>query len=99
MLTRLLQRRKMRHALEPQHFTQLRMIGQMRDDAPIIGLQKVLQHQASEELMLRELLRTVGMRVEWQHPLSGDERRPRHRLRRFTGACHIGITHTTELAG
>ena len=90
----LLQRREVRHAVEPEHFAQFRMIGQMRDDAPIVGLQEVLQHQTGEQLMLRELLRTVGMRVEWQHALSRDERRPRHRLRRFTGACHIGITHT-----
>jgi hypothetical protein len=39
------------------------MINQVSDHAPIIRLEKVLQRQAGEELMLRKLLRTTGVRV------------------------------------
>ena len=74
------------------------MIRQLRDDASIVGLEEVLQHQAGEQLMLRKLLRTVRMRVEWQHALCGHKRRPRHGLRRFAGYRHILGTHSTELA-
>jgi hypothetical protein len=50
------------------------MIGQIRNHTPIIGLQEVLERQASKELMLRELLRIAGMGVEWQHALSSAAR-------------------------
>ena len=98
MPTGFLQRREMRHTVEAQSLAQLRMVRQLCNDATIIGLEEVLQHQAGEQLMLREFLGTVRVRVEWQHALCGDKRRPRHGLRRFTGYRHILGTHPTKLA-
>jgi hypothetical protein len=97
--TGFLERREVRHAVEPEHLAQIRMIGQVRNNASIVRFQKVLQHQASEELVLRELLRAIGMRVARQHALRRNQRRPRHRFRRFTGECHKLITHPSQLAG
>ena len=97
--TGLLQRREVRHSLEPQHLAEIRMISELCDHASIIGLPEVLQHQTGEQLMLREHLGAVAMSVEWQYALGCVERRPRHRLRRFAGACHIFDTHPSELAG
>ncbi len=73
--------------------------GRMGHDSPMVRLQKVLQHETGEQLMLREHFGTIRTRVEWQHALCRQQRRPRHRRRRFTGACHKPMTHQTELAG
>lgn len=54
------------------------MVGKMPDHASIVGPVKVLQHQASEQLVLRKLLGTIRMRVERQDALG---RRPSHILR------------------
>ena len=47
-------------------FDQRRMIRKMRDDPAVIGLEKTFERQASEELMLRELLGTAGMSISRQ---------------------------------
>lgn len=60
---RLLQRGIVGHAGQAQGLDQRRTVRQMSDQAAIVGLEKALQHQAREELVLRELLRTVAMRV------------------------------------
>src|ERR1700727_529196 len=60
-----LQRRKMRHLPQTDQACQRRIILQIRDDAPIVGSQEVLQRQAGKELMLSELLRTTAMRILW----------------------------------
>jgi hypothetical protein len=95
-LGRLLQRRKVRHADEVQLFNERRVVRQMGDDASIVGLQEVLQRQASEELVLRELLRTARMRVRRQREPRRRERRQNDRLRRFTRHCHASITQRTR---
>lgn len=59
----LLNRREVWHRAEIQQRHQCRMIGQMSHEPPIVRFEKVLQHQASEQLMLRELLRTARMRI------------------------------------
>jgi hypothetical protein len=74
-LGRLLQRGEVGDVGEVQRLDQRRMVRQMSNDAPVVGPQEVLQRQASEQLMLRELLRTAGVRIRRQ-------RQPRSRQRR-----------------
>jgi len=54
----------------------------------IIGLQEGLQHQAGEELMLRELLGAGAMAVGGQHGPSDDPRRHKHLPWRLAGLAH-----------
>jgi hypothetical protein len=55
-LGRLFDRREMRNLVQLQRRDERWMIRQVRNDATVVGLQKVLQRQAGKELMLRELL-------------------------------------------
>src|SRR5882724_12273484 len=70
---RLLQSCKVRNPLQAEGLDQRRAVGQMRYNATIVGLEKVLQHQAGEKLMLGELLGAVAMRVQRQGPLGGGQ--------------------------
>lgn len=76
-----LQRRVMRDFFQPQCLDERWAIGEMRDDAPIVRLQEVLQHQAGKKLVLRELLRTTAMRIRRQRLLGRCQRRQNHRPR------------------
>ena len=93
---RFLQRRVVRNRAELQRLKQRRTIGQMSHHAPIVGLQKALQHQTGKELMLRELLRAVAMRVERQRPLGSRQRRQQHCARRLARSCHAFLTNAGD---
>jgi hypothetical protein len=60
---RLLKRGEVGNLPESQHRHEGRIVGQMGRQAPVVGSQKVLQHEAGEELMLRELFGTIPMCV------------------------------------
>jgi hypothetical protein len=64
-----------RNVDEIQRFDQRGMVCQMRRDASIVRPQEVLQRQASEELMLRELLRAASVRIGRQRELRRGKRR------------------------
>jgi hypothetical protein len=65
----------------------------MSDHAAVVRLEEVFQHQAGEELMLRELLGTEPVRVRGERPPRGRKRRQNHRPRRLAGECH---RHSTQ---
>ncbi len=72
---RFLKRGEVGNLLQSQLRDERRIVGQVDRQAPIVGLQKLLQHQAGEELMLRELLGTIPMGVLRQCPLCRCQRR------------------------
>ena len=74
--------------LQFQSGKQRRIVLEMGRQAAIVGPQKVLQHQAGEQLMLRELLGTVAVSILRQRPPRRSQRRQNHRLGRFTRPCH-----------
>jgi hypothetical protein len=65
-----MQCRKVRHASQFQGRHQARTIAELTYHAAVIGLEKVLQYEAGEQLMLRELLRTKLVCVKWQRATS-----------------------------
>ncbi len=58
-----LQRCEVGNTFEFHNLNQCRVIGQVGDNASIVGLEEVLQYQAGEELMLRKHFGTVSMRI------------------------------------
>ncbi len=88
----LLNRCVVRNTLQFYDFDQCRMVGQVGNNASIVGFEKVLQNQAGEELMLREDLRTILMRVGRERPTRSGQRCQHDLSRRFTGCCHAFIT-------
>jgi len=89
---RLLHRREVGHRAEIQDRHQRRMIGQMSHEPTIVRFEKVLQHQAGEQLMLRELLGTARMGIQWQRPPRHRQRRSYDCLRRLARNRHIHVT-------
>lgn len=67
--------------------------------ATLVGLEKSLEHEAGEELMLRELLRAVARRIERQASLGGRQCRQQNRSRRFTGTRHAFNTNASDTTG
>ena len=96
---RFLQRGEVRHAAKFQQLHQRRMIDEMGHHPAIIGLEKVLQHQASEQLMLGELLGTIKMRIGRQRSTRRRQCRQYNRLRRLAGNCHIQRYETNLASG
>ena len=90
--------------LEAQELNQRRIVGQLHDQAPIIGLPKVLQDEAGKQLMLCENLWAATVRVSRQllsrnlqgHPCNPSRRLARNThqivLRSTTSKQHCAIT-------
>ncbi len=87
-LRRFLERGEVWDHAQFQQVAERGMVFELGRQAAVVDLQKVLEHQAREELVLRELLGTEAVRVIGQRPPRRRQRRPRHRLRRFTRSCH-----------
>ncbi len=60
-----LKRREVRNFFQINRSGQRRAVLQMLNDAAIVGLEKILQHQAGKQLMLCKLFRTELMTVRW----------------------------------
>jgi len=90
---RFLQRRVVWHASQPNRLDQRRAIGKLGHHAPIVRFEKVLEHQAGKELMLRERLGAVAMRIERQGVLRGRQSGQQDRSRRLTRRCHAPFTN------
>ena len=71
--------------LQFQNGKQRRMVFKMGRQAAVVGPQEVLQHQAGEQLVLRELLGTVAVRMLRQRPPRRSQGGQHHGFRRFTG--------------
>ena len=71
--------------LQSQNGEQRRIVPEMGRQAAVVGPQKVLQHQAGKQLMLRELPGTATVRILGQRPPRRRQRRQHHGFRRFTG--------------
>ena len=65
---RLLKRCVVGHLPQMNRFAQVAAIDQQRRQLSVVQPQEFFQHQASEELWLRELLRAVPMRIPRQRP-------------------------------
>ena len=84
---RFLQRRIVRDGFEADDLSQIRAVEQQLADAAIVLLLKVLEHQAGKQLTstssvesrLRELVRTVDVRIIAEGLLAGLERHRSHR--------------------
>ena len=65
-----LQGSEVRYGPEIHQGAKLRHVVQDADDAPVVGLEERLQHQAREELGLSIKMRAEAMRKGWQSLLS-----------------------------
>ena len=74
--------------LQFQRGEQRRMVLEMGRQAAVVGPQKVLQHQAGEQLVLRELLGTTAVSMLRQRPPRRRQGGQHHGFRRFTGERH-----------
>ena len=90
---RFLQRRKVQNPLEFKRLDQCWMVGQVFDDASIVGFQKVLEHQAGEELMLSKNLGAIPVCVSRQRTAGNRQRGQHHLSRRFTRRRHALSTN------
>ncbi len=77
---------------------QVRTVGQDVDDAAIVSLEKLLEHETGEQLMLGKLLGAVAMSVGWQGALRRCIRGHHHASRRFAGLHAPNIGAETLLA-
>ncbi len=73
-------------------------VGQDVDDAAIVSLDKLLEDETGELLMLGELLGAVAMSVGWQGALRRCIRGHHHASRRFAGLHAPNIGAETLLA-
>ena len=69
-------------------------VGQVLADAAVIGLEKLLQDQDREELMLGELLGTEPMAVGRQRIGGNGVGGHQHAFGRLAGRAHVPLSNT-----
>ena len=96
---RFLERREIGRRRQIDYCSQGRAVRQQTFRPAVIQLQKFLEHQAGEQLMLRELLGAATMTVGRQAASSHATRHQKHPLGRLARGSHARSTHETMLAG
>ena len=81
----LLQRGEMRQRLETDDLAKLGTVLQQLADAAIVLLLELLEHEAGEQLGLRELFGAVDVRIVAESVLAGGQRDHRHIPWRLAG--------------
>lgn len=95
---RLLKGREVGHASQFNRRTELRRVAQHGRQLTIVESQELFQHQAREQLQLRELLWTELVALLRERPDADSMRESRHPLRALRGATHNRAAHDITLA-
>ena len=88
----------MRDDVEFDRGPKVRTIKQKRGQLAVIELKELFESQASEQLWLRELLRTEEVSVVRKGELAHQIGRLDHPLWRLRGTAHILATNESKLA-